>query len=316
MKIKDLKNNKAFAEFFGLVFGDGWLSKNLRPYKDKWYYVYQCGVSADPEDLYEVKNQISKLFSNIGKATIRTTASYSAKYNISGVTNMVVFSKEVATTLEECEMPIGKRTEQNFYIPSWIVNGNNDIKRYFLSGLYAAEGTSLLFQKNNKTLKAPDLVLTKRLSLAPDFTKMCDQIAKLFSDLGIEINIKYSKINAVKYENMHAKFVVANNDDNIQKLIESLPLNFCKRKQEKASLVMEYLLYKKNKNAEVAEIYNSIMKDKDSMKIYEIAKKYKIPRSTVEGYIYGRRKKPMAKNFLTFDEYSSIKNSLIQGKSW
>lgn len=306
-------NINDFAEIFGLILGDGWLSKSNRQHKNGNYIVYQSGVSADIEDLISVKNKMTHIFNDIGKASIRTTDTHSKEYNINGITNMVVFNKKVSTTLEEYGMPVGKRIEKNFSIPEWIVNGSLEIKRYFISGLYAAEGDILNFQKNNKTLKSPSIVLTKRKSLENDFKEMCNQIKNIFGCLGVEMNIHYSYKTSLKHENIYANFSICNSNQNIKKFIELLPLNYCKRKKDVFEKVYDYISYKEKEEEKARLTYLNVMKDSKKFKICQIAKKYNIPWSTANNYIKGTRTNPMSIRFLTFDEYSSIKNPLNGG---
>lgn len=303
-------NIDTFAEIFGLILGDGWLSKNKRKYKNSFYYVYQSGVSADIEDLIKVKNDLKNIIGNIGKANIKTTKTYSPKYNISGTTNMISFNSNVSKILEYYDMPIGRRVEQSFFIPKWIIESSNKTKIAFLSGLYAAEGDNLIFQKNNKTIKAPSLVLTKRIALKEEFEITCKQILSLFNDIGIDITLSYKNVLTKFHNNIYAIFTIKNNNDNIKKFISTLPMNYCARKKITFEKVYQYLQYKENVRKNTIQLYDNIINDGKTLPIYKIAKKYGLPWSTVNNYIKGYRKQPSIRKFLTYSEYSSIKNPL------
>ena len=164
------------AELFGFMLGDGWITTK-----------HNCGFSGDPESLQIAKNDLIDLYGDIGKATIVTKNTVSEKYGIEGTTSSFVCNVKIAKEFESLGMPIGKRVEQDFDIPNWISNGSNEIKAAFLSGLYAAEGYTPCFQKNNKTLKTLGFNISKRQSVEHTLHM---QLGKILNDLGIKYTLK------------------------------------------------------------------------------------------------------------------------------
>ena len=61
-------------------------------------------------------------------------------------------------------MPNGNKTDQEFLIPKWVMNGSDEIKSNFLSGFYDAEG-SINYNKipNNKVRWRIGLQQNKRM---------------------------------------------------------------------------------------------------------------------------------------------------------
>ena len=148
MNTKKFIHDTKVAMLFGMILGDGWLSQSDYKYKDRTYKIYHLGISGDIEDLKTMIADARSIWGNIGKATIYTKRTHSPKYKIEGVTNHFTMNKKVSTTFCSLGMPVGKRVRLDFSLPNWIVYADNiEIKKAFISGLYAAEGDNLLFQK-------------------------------------------------------------------------------------------------------------------------------------------------------------------------
>ena len=126
------------AMLFGFMLGDGWMSQLSKGN----YKFLNAGFSGDIESLEIARFDLQNIYNEIGKARIYTKNTFSPSYGITGTTSSFVVNQAVAKDFVNLGMPIGKRTEIEFLLPNWIVCGNKQIKKAFLSGLYAAPGFS------------------------------------------------------------------------------------------------------------------------------------------------------------------------------
>ena len=204
-------NNIKFAELFGFMLGDGWLSLHDN---GKGSLCYNCGFSGDEKSLQNVINDLKTLFGeDIGTARIRTYRTSSDKYNIKGYTTEVSLNTKIAKTFLQYGMPIGKRVEQDYSIPDWILNGTLEIKIAFISGIYAAEGYTPKMQSNNKSPRILGFNMSKRKSIG--CSNLVKQFSKILDDIGIEYSVKIEEVYTQDL-NEKFRFEFRNSTENIR----------------------------------------------------------------------------------------------------
>ena len=309
----DYTNNETFAMLFGLILGDGWLSKNHREGYKENTFVYHIGVAASECDLHIIRNDCIALFGDIGKAKITTKTTCSHKYGISGTTSSFVMNTRVAKIFEEYGMPTGSRVEKEFLLPDWLVEAPGNIKRAFISGLYAAEGDNPIFQKNDKTLKAPSFVLTKVKSLSKNFQSLVSQISGILKSIGIEHTL-FVRENFTKYEKISVEFVLSNNVDNISYFTSCLDLKYCQAKKNRFLQIHEYYKIRQAHLEHRRKAYDYTMSHK-AERVSDIAKRFGLSWSVVGGWRKGKRTTPSSsrvslQKFSDFITSSPIKNPL------
>lgn len=291
---------KLKAKIFGMILGDGWLSVGVNK-RNSMYY--RCGCSGDPEGLKNLQRDLTKAF-GIENGNIYTYQTSSPKYGISGTTSSINIRTAVAKELIKLGMPIGKRTEVEFLLPEWIVNGNREVKEGFISGLFAAEGSIPKMQKNDKTLKTPTITLTKRKTFEKNFYAFIKQLSDVLSDLNIEHNIKF-KITHTIAENIRADIVICNNQENLYRLFHVLDLDYCPKKNEKLQYLRAYYDYRQ-------EMLEKIKQAKEEAITYRnipariIAEKYGLTQSHIEHFRYDNAGVQLPKSILTFTEFKQL----------
>ena len=298
MNIENIKKDYILAMLFGMILGDGWLSVSVRSYKDWTYEAYNIGISGDVQDLQCMIVDAKAKFGDIGKAKIHSKRSFSPQYGIDGTTNYFVMNTKMAKIFKKLGMPVGNRVQQNFLLPDWITKGDAAIKKGFISGLYAAEGDNLLFQKNDKTLKAPSFVLAKRLELATGFKEFCGQVSNILLDLGIQHSINYTKKHTCA-ENVFASFDIHNSIDNIFLFTSILDMRYCLRKQKRFTMVNEY--YKKRiDEVNIAKEAYTYTLNHPEERVSDIAKKYGYTYTRVASWRKGKRNPGTGKSTMKF----------------
>lgn len=285
-----------FSKIFGYILGDGWIDIHLN-----------AGASGDIKGLNLIKKDINSIIPN-SCSKIKSRKTVSEKYNISGTSNQFSIRNKFTKILLKRKMPIGKRVEQQTHIPNWILNGNLEIKRNFISGFYAAEGYIPSFQKNNKTPKTPTFCFYKSKEFDKNADKIANDFCKILSDLSINAYIKtsYKKTKNIRI----VKTIVISNDiENYINFLNLLDLSYCYEKEQERKKVLEYLLYIEKLKKEKKDFINFIIKQKEKMSYTEIEKKYGVPKYKVErilnGTSHGKKN-----TFIDYKTYCSTKTPL------
>ena len=226
----NLQNNTIFAMLFGYILGDGWIDIH-----------HNGGVSGDFEGLVIIKNDMQNLFKDIGLANIRQRATSSLKYGIKGITTDFAFKKSVSQIFISYGMPIGKHVEDDFYLPDWIVNGSIKIKKAFISGFYAAEGTKLIPDSSKKRFKTFNFSQSKRIELSDSLEYfMVDQIGGILTDLGLKFSVERRKIKTCA-ENLRIRIDISNSIESTMKCCKLFDMRYCPRKQVLFDTGYQYL---------------------------------------------------------------------------
>lgn len=227
--MKKYESNKIFAMLFGYILGDGWIDIN-----------HLGGVSGDVEALEIIKKDMINLFGDIGKATILSRKTYSPKYKIKGTSAQFSFNRKISRIFIEYGMPTGKCVENDYKLPDWIMNGSLEIKKSFLSGFYAAEGTKIIpaIRKGFKTLNFSQ---SKRIELSDSLEYlMIGQIGKILTELGLKYSIERKEIFTCA-KNLRIRLDISNSTQSLIKCIQILNMKYCPRKQILFNQAYDYL---------------------------------------------------------------------------
>lgn len=227
--MKDYKNNKIFAMLFGYILGDGWIDIN-----------HLGGVSGDLEALEIIKKDMQDLFGDIGKATILCRKTSSLKYKIKGTSNQFSFNRKTSRIFIDHGMPTGKCVETDYKLPDWIINGSLEIKKSFLSGFYAAEGTKIIpaICKGFKTLNFSQ---SKRIELSDSLEYlMINQIGGILTELDLKYSIERKEVFTCA-KNLRIRLDISNSTKSLLKCIEILDMRYCPRKQILFNQAYNYL---------------------------------------------------------------------------
>lgn len=209
---------------YGITLGDGWIDKR-----------YNCGIAGDAEGLTAILHDLRDMYDTYDNSKIVTRETCSKKYGIKGTTSYITIHKDLVNQLLELGMPVGKRVEQKWILPDWIMNGSYETKRDFMSGFYAAEGTKPILNQNTNGrhtfFKPLNFCQTKRIELQDNLKYvMEEQFGAILYELGIEYNIKYQYTHTCA-DNIRIRFDFKNNIQNTMHTVKTLDMRYCPRKQ-------------------------------------------------------------------------------------
>ena len=294
MRIIDYK-----AMLFGFLFGDGWLSISKRN-------LYNGGFSGDSASLEIAKNDLINIYGDIGLAKITTKETVSEKYGISGTTSSFVINKKVIDDFINLGAPIGKKVEQNYLLPEWVTSGDIDIKRYFISGLYAAEGYTPTMQHNGLTPKSIGFNLQKRIEFENSFRHFIDQLSQILNDLNINHSIEFTYVNT-HHNNIKCAIIFYNNIDNMLNIFNMLYIRYNISKCTEFDAMKQYLLYKQECITNLQNAYIDVLKE-PRIPRQILCDKYKISNSQIDNW---RRRKTGVRIPNNFVKYNQFKTNIL-----
>ena len=125
-RIKRPKESKTLAEFVGIMFGDGHMSK------------YQAMVTTNSVTDLEHGAYVASLMQQLFGIKTRTSVKRSSR-----AIDVVASSRTLVDFLHSKGMPLGNKISHNLSVPRWIL-GNVQYRKSFVRGLFDTDGSVYL----------------------------------------------------------------------------------------------------------------------------------------------------------------------------
>lgn len=240
----DMRGDCIIARIFGYMLGDGWIDTGL-----------QGGVGGDEKGLLKMKYDMKKLNYPIGVCNERSLESNinSITYGnlkVIGRVNSMSLNVYLSKRLISLGLPIGRKTNQDYKIPDWIMNGDISLKREFLAGYLGAESMNPVFRGcDDNNLKRSFFVarfsIYKRSDLVDSGINLARQFEKLFKELGVRIsNISIEEGNIRKdgFTTKNIVLTIGNEADNLRRYLD-IGYRYCHEKEKEGEIIRLYLKY-------------------------------------------------------------------------
>ncbi|NJE26705.1 RNA-splicing ligase RtcB [Thermococcus sp. MV5] len=287
------------ARILGFAFGDGHLGKQGGRITLSFY--------GKEETLKELQRDLEKLGvnSNIyvrerGYHIETINGTYQGK-SIS--TELRVTSRSFACLMEKLGMPRGKKAKTPYRIPKWIMEAPLWIKRNFLAGLFAADGSIVGFKGN--TPLPINFTQAKVQELEENLIDFLGDVAKLLAEFGIK-----TTLYEIRSKDSVAYRLSIVGEENIRKFLGKINYEYDLEKKAKGLIAYAYLQLKeriKKERKMVMETIKRIYKETGSVKFTHEAVKDLVNKRFVERTIYNKtnqkREPRVPKDFPTFDEF-------------
>ncbi|MBW2995393.1 hypothetical protein KY312_03495, partial [Candidatus Woesearchaeota archaeon] len=220
------------ARIIGHLFTDGCLSLKTK----------QLFFSGKEEDLKEIKKDINILgFNGLGNINYK-------KWKNGECWSFGAYKISLLSLFYSLGAPVGKKTDNYFLIPKWIMEGNREVKKQFLASFFGGEGTKPKFQ--GRTVKPIVISQTKRTDLKQNLKEYLQQVKNLLFDFNIESSIKiYDKIKSIRKDGtktVEGKIWVRNSRKNIIKFLEEIGYAYCRYKGVAAEKALQDLKWKES----------------------------------------------------------------------
>lgn len=190
LKEDQLNKSVILAKLLGFVITDGYLYEDLRHHIHETHFY--LGTKEDTEELkndlkilgfnkLEVKQQTSKRV--IGGREFKITA-YRCRN----------FKKSLFELLKSKGAPVGRKKNQAYFIPDWIMEGDISIKRSFLRGWLGGDGCKIDYYTRYEGLsshysgfKVNAIEFHKEKDLEREGLLYAEQLRQLLNELGVEV---------------------------------------------------------------------------------------------------------------------------------
>jgi len=294
-------------KIMGFIIGDGSIT-----IRDK---NCQIGFYGDEKDLKLIKKDIYKIgfnsyfFSRKRKHKIKTE--YKEYEFLRKENSLRSNSSSLAILLYLLGTPKGNKTEQDYFIPRWIMKSVKWYKRLFLASLFGAEMSSPKTMTNNKfNFYGPVFSLNKKNSLHG--IGFVNQISALLEEFGIRnILLKYRTEQSGKGKSTRIRLMVYPSSKNLIKLFSNINYEYNIKKRNLANAAILWLKQKEK----ILEFRDAtIQKARDMKKegvtknqiINDLSEKY-VNKYFIDKAIYysnyGRTGSRIAYCFISFNKF-------------
>ncbi|NJE01372.1 intein-containing RctB family protein [Thermococcus sp. JdF3] len=285
------------ARILGFAFGDGHLGE-----MDGRLYLSFYGKE---ETLRELKKDLERLGINANlhvRERDYRIETVSGKYEGRSVSaELRVTSRSFALLMERLGMPRGRKAETAYSVPGWIKEAPLWVKRNFLAGLFASDGSVVEFKGN--TPLPINLTQSKARELEENLREFMEEIAGILAEFGVKTTVYPVKSRkGVTYR------LALVGEESIRNFLGRINYEYDPEKKAKGLVAYAYLKFKeriKEERRKAGETARKVYREAGSVsKAYEAVKDV-VNRRFVERAIYEGEKEPrVPKDFPTFEEFA------------
>ncbi len=300
-------------KIMGYVFGDG----NI-------YFVKKRGKGVTcfygkPEDLEEIKKDISFIGYNCSRVYFRKRdhkihTSY-AKYEFTNEeTSSKVVSSSFAILLISLGVPLGRKTNQDYYLPSWIFKAPLWQKRLFLAAFFGAEITTPKTMFNHDyNFYCPTISMNKKEGFVKSGKIFLQQASSLLAEFGVKtqkISQRTEYVNKEGKISYRLRLILSSQAEDLINLYSKVGFEYNKKRRFLANVAVQFLKLKQLivKNRKEVAIEALELKKEMGIGAKAIHKQINSPYVNlrfIERSIYGGRKTEprISFNSLSFQEF-------------
>jgi DNA-directed RNA polymerase beta subunit len=166
--------------------------------------------------------------------------------DVTHTTYSVTHNGALPCLLIALDITFGRKTEiKRNEIPSWIMNGNNLIKREFISGFQGGDGCKIRWW--NKIDKGYNFICAETSQqINPKYTEslilFMSQCVQIINSFGIEVKLNNpTEVNENRY---NVSYKISDKHDNLIKYIDTIGYRYSSTKYTQSFVLTEYLKYK------------------------------------------------------------------------
>jgi tRNA-splicing ligase RtcB (3'-phosphate/5'-hydroxy nucleic acid ligase) len=168
----------------GALTGDGHLQIN------KWRYLTSF-YSNDEKQILRMKNMFFRLFNVEGR--VYTKEGKNLQYRL------FIISKDISLKLKEFGVPVGRKTDKEFGVPEWIMDGELKISSNYLRAIFTAEGAVYSTKTKNGKRWRVEIEMYKREDLLKSGEKYFEDLRKMLQTLEIRSSpVRFGRKNLRK----------------------------------------------------------------------------------------------------------------------
>jgi len=304
-------------KIMGYVFGDG----NIHFVKEKGKGV--TSFYGKPKDLEEIRRDISCIGYNCSRVYHRKRDhKIDTLYGKCEFSNIETFCKVVSSSfailLVGLGTPLGKKTNQDYYLPQWIIKALLWQKRLFLAAFFGAEmSTPKTVLNHNYTFYCPMISMNKQEGFIGSGRKFLEEISDLLTEFGVKtqkISQRIEYVNKGGDISHRLRLILSGQNKDLINLYSKIGFEYNKKRSFIANSTVHYLKYKHlilEKRNEVA-IQAKELRTKEGLGAKAICKQLDSPYVNlrfIQRSIYEGRKTSsrISFNSLSFKDFIKIK---------
>src|SRR3989338_10452644 len=160
--------------------------------------------------------------------------------------NFNAFDIAFISLLYSLGCPVGRKTDNYFMLPDWLLRADKEIKKEFIASFFGGEAVKPMFQ--GRTPKPILVSQSKREDLLQNLNLYLEQWKSLLEEFGLEVNKKIlPNIKSVRKDGTCTRegyIWIKNNRRNLINFLSKIGYRYCKYKQVIAKKALAYLHWK------------------------------------------------------------------------
>lgn len=277
------------ARLLGFVMTDGYLYKDLRHNICETHFA--VGIEKDADD---IKDDLLALgFEKLEiKRQTKKRQILGREFTISCI-RVRSLSHSLFYLLAALGSPVGRKKNQAYFIPDWIMEGDTSIKKAFLSGWLGGDGCRITYQIKQGGTSSHDarfnvntIEFHKEKGLEREGILYAKQLAVLFESLGVEVREVSSgddEDGVIIYLRLSQSYISLLNLTNIG-------YAYASTKNKQVPYIREFLRYRLFERSSYAEVKEIVLKQLAlGVSNKNIAENLQIPLHTVVSWRYTNR---------------------------
>ncbi|MDP3728030.1 MAG: RtcB family protein [bacterium] len=146
--------------------------------------------------------------------------------------------------------PYGKKTNQEYRVPQWIMDASLWQKRLFLASFFGAELSSPKCMNNGYNFFEHALGMNKLVSLKQNAIDFLQDIRRLLLDFDVTssepVHVEGYTYNGINGQTTGWRILIQTNSQNYLRFLETIGFEYHKEKQKKACLTAHFIRFKEN----------------------------------------------------------------------
>lgn len=276
------------ARLLGFVMTDGYLYKDLKHHIHETHFF--VGTNQDVE---EIKTDLQYLGFNKLKIEKRSNNRI-----IEGREFMITtfrcrnFEKSLFELLKSYGAPVGRKKNQEYFIPDWIMSASLETKKAFLSGWLGGDGCKIDYyikhsgaSSHSAGFKVNAIEFHKEKELEPEGVLYAKQLTLLLEELGIKV----SQINSVDDEDgVIISIRVATDYESLFNLT-NIGYAYAATKNKNIPFIREFLSYRLYEKRRYTVIKHMVLQQLSlGVNNQTMAQNFQIPMGTINSWKYNK----------------------------
>ncbi len=286
--VSDNSKLMILAKLLGFVITDGYL------YEDLKHNTYETDFFiGTEEDALEIKKDLSFLgFEKLEiKRQVKNRQIGERKFVIS-VLRCRNFNRSLFFLFKSMGSPVGRKKNQSYFVPDWIMKGDLDIKKAFMNGWIGGDGCKIAYFRTHHGLSSHfggfsvnAIEFHKEKDLESEGVLYAKQLAILFEELGVKVKEVSSGDDS---DGVIISIKLATDYQSLLNLAK-IGYGYAKTKQSNVPFVREFLAYRLQERNNYQEVKQQVLSQVAlGVGNLSIAQNMQIPLHTVVSWKYDR----------------------------